>query len=53
MTANPLSIDSKAMLKEAAGLIEESQVDNLVVVEEGKPVGMLDVQDLVKLDLLK
>lgn len=53
MTENPLSIDSKAMLKEAAGLIEESQVDNLVVVQDGKPVGMLDVQDLVKLDLLK
>ena len=53
MTANPLSIDSKAMLKEATGLIEESQVDNLVVVQDGKPVGMLDVQDLIKLDLLK
>ena len=53
MTVNPISIDSKAMLKEASALIEESQVDNIVVVQDGKPVGMLDVQDLIKLDLLK
>lgn len=53
MTVAPISINSKAMLREAAELIEESRVDNVVVVEDNKPVGMLDVQDLVKLDLLK
>ena len=53
MTASPITIDAKAILRDAAGLIEESQVDNIVVVQDDKPVGMLDVQDLVKLDLLK
>jgi signal-transduction protein with cAMP-binding, CBS, and nucleotidyltransferase domain len=52
MTANAISIDANAMLQKATDIFNTNQVDNIVVTEDGKPIGMLDIQDLVKLDLL-
>jgi signal-transduction protein with cAMP-binding, CBS, and nucleotidyltransferase domain len=52
MTANAISIDANAMLQKATDIFNANQVDNIVVTEGGKPIGMLDIQDLVKLDLL-
>jgi CBS domain-containing protein len=52
MTANAISIESDAMLQKATDIFNANQVDNIIVTENGKPIGMLDVQDLVKLDLL-
>jgi TalC/MipB family fructose-6-phosphate aldolase len=52
MTANAISIESDAMLQKATDIFNANQVDNIIVTEGGKPVGMLDIQDLVKLDLL-
>jgi transaldolase len=42
----PISIDSEAMLNEAAGIFKKTSVDTILVTEGGKPVGMLDIQDL-------
>jgi len=48
----PLSIQEDDILEKAVQLIKENKVDNLVVLNGNKPVGMLDVQDLIKLDIL-
>jgi transaldolase len=52
MTTNPLSVESNAYLQNAADIFNANQVDNIIVTENGLPVGMLDIQDLVKLDLM-
>ncbi len=42
----PLTIDANALLNEALSFFKKSHVDTLVVIEDGKPVGMLDIQDI-------
>jgi TalC/MipB family fructose-6-phosphate aldolase len=44
--AEPKSIDKNALLNEANDLFKSTHVDTLLVTEGGKPVGMLDIQDL-------
>ena len=39
-------------LHTAVGIFKEKQIDNIIAVSNGKPAGMLDVQDLVKLEIL-
>lgn len=46
----PLSIDANELLFEAQTLFTEKKVDELVVTSNGKVVGMIDIQDLVKLN---
>lgn len=48
----PITIEAGALLIDAVGIIKERQIDNLIVMNGGKPVGMLDVQDLVRLNLV-
>jgi transaldolase len=43
---SPVSIDAQTMLNEAAGLFKKTNVDTILVTENGKPIGMLDIQDL-------
>ena len=42
----PVSIDANVILNEAAALFKKSNVDTIMVTDNGKPVGMLDIQDL-------
>lgn len=42
----PVSIDVNALLNEAAGIFNKMKVDTILATENGKPVGMLDIQDL-------
>ena len=46
----PKSIEASALLIDASNLFKESHVDTLIVTENGKAVGMIDIQDLVDLD---
>ena len=48
---NPITIEAGALLYDAMGRFEESHVDTIVVVDNGKPVGILDIQDIVSQDL--
>jgi CBS domain-containing protein len=48
----PLSIRPDALLHDAVELFRKHQVDNLVVSQDGQYHGILDIQDLVKLNLL-
>lgn len=51
-TKNPVTIGADALLDEAVKLFKEFEVDSIVVVEGEKPLGVLDIQDIVKLGLL-
>ena len=44
--SEPVSIEANAMLFEANELFNSSQVDTLLVTENGKAIGMLDIQDM-------
>jgi transaldolase len=42
----PASIEADAFLAEAASLFAERRIDNVLVTDKGRLVGMLDIQDL-------
>lgn len=42
----PISIESGMLLNEAAGVFKKTNVDTILVTDNGKPVGMLDIQDM-------
>jgi len=53
MTKHPTVINSKKLAYEALRLLREKKIDELPVVDDqNRPVGMLDVQDLLKAGLV-
>ncbi len=42
----PVSIEGNMLLNDAAGIFKKTNVDTIMVTENGKPIGMLDIQDL-------
>jgi len=48
----PASINGDALLIDASDIFKKRKIDNIVVIENEKPVGMLDIQDLVKLNAI-
>jgi len=42
----PISIDAEALLNDAAQLFKKTNVDTILVTGNGKPTGMIDIQDL-------
>jgi transaldolase len=42
----PVSIESHMLLNDAAAIFKKTNVDTIMVTDNGKPVGMLDIQDL-------
>jgi transaldolase len=42
----PISVDADVLLNEAALVFKKTNVDTLLVTSSGKPIGMLDIQDL-------
>ena len=50
--SSPVTINSDALLYEAVKLFKERQIDNIIVLENNMPAGILDIQDLVKLGLV-
>lgn len=45
----PISIDANALLNEAHSIFKRTNVDTILITDGGKPVGMLDIQDLESL----
>jgi TalC/MipB family fructose-6-phosphate aldolase len=43
---SPVSIEGSQLLNDAAALFKKTNVDTILVTDNGKPVGMLDIQDL-------
>jgi transaldolase len=48
----PHTLDRESLLNDAVKLFKKAEVDSIVVVDGGRPVGVLDVQDLIRLGLL-
>lgn len=49
MTADPYTIDNEALMPAAIQLLGEHQISELPVVDKtGKPVGMIDITDLIR-----
>jgi TalC/MipB family fructose-6-phosphate aldolase len=42
----PISVEANALLFDASEIFKKSKVDTILVTENGKPVGMLDIQDM-------
>jgi transaldolase len=42
----PISVESNALLNDASTIFKKTAVDTILVTDGGKPVGMLDIQDL-------
>lgn len=53
MTPRPVSIEANKLAAEVLATLQNFRVDDVVVVDEhGKPVGMVDTQDLTRLRLI-
>jgi len=53
MTGNPISLTEDSLAVEAVKQVGEKRIDDIVVVNaEGKPVGLIDAQDLARLKLV-
>ncbi|MFA4888261.1 MAG: KpsF/GutQ family sugar-phosphate isomerase [Candidatus Omnitrophota bacterium] len=49
MTKNPTTVGAQMLAAEAMRILKEKRIDEVPVVDEiGRPVGLLDVQDLLK-----
>lgn len=48
----PITIEAEELVEEAVKLIKEKLIDNIVVTNKGKLYGMLDIQDLIKLNVM-
>ncbi|MEM8758531.1 MAG: CBS domain-containing protein, partial [Planctomycetota bacterium] len=54
MTRSPRTLRDDALLRDAVALIREHRQDEIPVVDAaGRPVGLLDVQDLVAMRLVR
>ena len=42
----PISVEANALLNDASTIFKKTNVDTILVTDGGKPVGMLDIQDL-------
>lgn len=51
-TSDPVTVNADAPLADAVRMFNEHKVDNILVLEDNLPIGMMDVQDLVKLGLV-
>ncbi len=53
MTRRPISVRADALAVEVLKMIGENRIDDIVVVDEnGKPLGLVDTQDLARLKLV-
>ncbi|MEO1655741.1 MAG: CBS domain-containing protein, partial [Bacteroidota bacterium] len=48
----PITVPSDARLYEAVKVFKDANVDNIIVLENMAPIGMLDIQDFVRMNLI-
>ena len=54
MTARPSTLPSDALVRDAVQLVRERRLDEIPVVDaQGKPLGLIDVQDLVAMKVIE
>jgi arabinose-5-phosphate isomerase len=49
MTKKPKTIAPDALVAEALEMVDSRKLNSLIVVQEGKPVGLLHVLDLLRI----
>ncbi len=49
---SPVTVARDSLLNDAVKVFKQHEVDSIIVVDGARPVGVLDVQDLIKLGLL-
>jgi arabinose-5-phosphate isomerase len=53
MTRSPITLTEDSLAVEAVKKVGEKRIDDIVVVDvAGKPVGLIDAQDLARLKLV-
>jgi arabinose-5-phosphate isomerase len=53
MTRNPISLTVDSLAVEAVKQVGEKRIDDIVVIDSnGRPVGLVDAQDLARLKLV-
>jgi len=53
MTANPICIEAGQLAVEVLAVLKKHRIDDIVVIDdERRPAGLIDVQDLSRLGLL-
>ncbi|MGE3109956.1 MAG: KpsF/GutQ family sugar-phosphate isomerase [Phycisphaerales bacterium] len=54
MTREPATLPASALVRDAVNLVRESRRDEIPVIDDaGKPIGILDVQDLIAMRLIQ
>lgn len=54
MTANPRRLTHTSLVRDAVQMVREFRIDEVPVVDQdGRPVGLLDVQDLISLKVIQ
>ncbi len=54
MTRNPRTLSAAALVRDAVSMMRQHRIDEVPVVDDaGKPVGLIDVQDLVALKVIE
>lgn len=48
----PITISRDALLHDAVAVFEETKVDTIIVLDDDKPIGILDIQDVVQLGVV-
>ncbi len=52
MTQNPITVESSSLAAEVINKIGKHRIDDVVVLLDGKPVGLVDTQDFARLKLI-
>lgn len=53
MTRNPISVQVDSLAVEVLNIFEKNRIEDLIVINKaGKPVGLIDVQDLTKVNIM-
>ena len=48
----PITISVDSLLYDAVEVFKQKKVDNIIVLENDTLIGMIDVQDLIKMNLI-
>ncbi len=48
----PITVSADALLYDAVNIFKKEKIDNILVLENNKPAGILDIQDLVEMGLI-
>ena len=52
MTANPKTIDGNTLAIDGASFVREHKINHIILVDNGKPIGVVHIQDLIREGLI-